>query len=115
MTEAKLPTRLYWMEATRDSMPCSVVVAPMMDSMHDWKRTDSIGPHQKVMRAVDGFTTLVEVGKLSIVKAAAISSARFLFGVLGINGSKPCPAFAEMDRGRLVNGQTGSHPANRRN
>ena len=59
----------------------------MMDSMHDWKRTDSIGRHQKVMRTVDGSITLVEVGKLSIVKAAAISSEPFLFGVLGINDS----------------------------
>ena len=91
------------MGATRDSMPCSVVAAPMMDSMRDWKRTDSIGRHRKVMRAVDGSTTLVEVARLSIVKAAAISSERFPFAVLGINDSyyqvkHPClVAFSSAD------------------
>lgn len=101
MTEVKLLTRLYWMGATRDSMPCSAVVAPMMDCMHDWKRTDSIGRHRTVMRAVDGSTTLAEVGRLSIVKAAAISNEPFLFGVLGINDSY-CQVKHPMPGGILV-------------
>jgi hypothetical protein len=53
----------------------------MMASMHDWKPTDSTGRRQRVIRLVDGSTTLVEAGKLSIVKAAARSRWQFLFGV----------------------------------
>lgn len=56
---------------------------------------------QKVMRAVDGSTTLVEVARLSIVKAAAISSGHFLFGVLGINDSY-CQVKHPMPGGILV-------------
>jgi len=53
----------------------------MMAGMHDWKPTDSTGRHQRVIRPVDGSTTLVEVGKLSIVKAPARSGKHFPFGV----------------------------------
>jgi hypothetical protein len=42
---------------------------------------DSSGRHQRVIRPVDGSTTLVEAGKLSIVKAAARSGKHFPFGV----------------------------------
>src|SRR6266545_7753551 len=70
VTKVKRRTRRSWPEAARDSMPCSAVDAPMMASMHDWKPTDSTGRHQRVIRPVDGSTTLVEAGKLSIVKAA---------------------------------------------
>jgi len=54
-----------------------------MASMHDWKPTDSTGRLQRVIRPVDGSTTLVEVGKLCIVKAVARSREHFRFGVSG--------------------------------
>ena len=53
----------------------------MMASMHDWKPTDSTGQHQRLTQPADGSTTLVEVGKLSIVKAVARSRTHFPFGV----------------------------------
>ena len=64
--------------------------------MHDWKPTDSSGRHQRVIRPVDGSTTLVEAGKLSIVKAVARSREHFPFGVSGSDDSSP--ASAEIDR-----------------
>jgi len=67
----------------------------MMASMHDWKPTDSIGQHQRVIRPVDGSTTLVEAGKLSIVKAAVRSRGHFPFGVSGTNDFKTSPASLE--------------------
>ena len=89
MTKVKRRTRYSCPEAARDSMPCSAVAAPRMASMHDWKPTDSIGRHQRVMRAGDGSTTLVEAGKLSIVKAVARSKVRFPFGASGSDDSTP--------------------------
>lgn len=74
-----------------DSVPCSAVAAPMMASMHDWMRTDSTGRHQRVIRPVDGSTTLVEAGKLSIVKTVARSRGRFPFGVSGADDTSPAP------------------------
>src|ERR1700693_3903275 len=71
MIRVKRRTRRFWPEATRDSMPCSAVAVPMMASMHDWKPTDSTGRHQRVIRPVDGSTTLAGAGKLCIVKAVA--------------------------------------------
>ena len=106
MIGVKRRTRPSWPEAARDSMPCSAVAAPMMASMHDWKPTDSTGRHQRVIRPVDGSTTLVEAGKLSIVKAVARSREHFPFGVSGSDDSKPCPASAETDPG------TASQPNN---
>src|ERR1700686_272358 len=81
MTGVKRGTRRFWPEATRDSMPCSAVAVPMMASMHDWKPTDSTGRHQRGIRPLDGSTTLVEAGKLCIVKAVARSTEPFPFGV----------------------------------
>jgi hypothetical protein len=51
--------------------------------MHEWKPTDSTGRHQRVIRPVDGSTTLVKADKLSIVKAVARSREHFPFGVSG--------------------------------
>jgi hypothetical protein len=59
----------------------------MMASMHDWKPTDSTGRRQRAIRPVDGFTILVEAGKLCIVKTVARSREHFPFGV---SGSKLC-------------------------
>src|SRR5579864_9369034 len=83
LRRVKARTRRCWPEAIQDSMPCSAAAAPPMASMHGWKPTDSTGRHQRVIRALDGSTTLVEAGKLSIVKAAARSSERFPSGVSG--------------------------------
>ena len=107
MTGVKRRTRRSWPEAARDSMPCSAVAAPMMASMHDWKPTDSTGRHQRVIRPVDGSTTLVEAGKLSIVKAVARSREHFPFGVSGSDDSKPCPASAEIDRRHRIAANNG--------
>src|SRR4029077_5327440 len=52
-------------------------------SMRDWKPTDSTGRHQRLIRPVDGSTTLVEAGRPSIVKAVARSRVHFPFGVSG--------------------------------
>lgn len=77
MTEAKRRTRRSWRGAARASMPCSAVGATMVASMHDWMRTDSTGRHQRVIRPLDGSTTLVGAGKRSIVKAVARSNEPF--------------------------------------
>ncbi len=63
MTGVKRRTRRCWPGAARDSVPCSVVAVPVMASMHDWKPTDSTGRRQRVIRPVDGSTTLVEAGR----------------------------------------------------
>src|SRR4030095_5313269 len=89
MTRVKQRTRRSWREAARDSMPCSAVGATMVASMHDWMRTDFTGRHQRVMRPVDGSTTLVGAGKLSIVKAVAKSNEAFPFRVSGGDDIKP--------------------------
>jgi hypothetical protein len=89
MTGVKRRTGRCWAEVARDSMPCSAVAAPMTASMHDWKPTDSTGPPQRLTRAVDGSTTLVEAGKLSIVKVAPRNRVRFPFGVSGSDDSVP--------------------------
>src|SRR6266852_6358641 len=73
MTGVKRRTRRCWPGAARDSVPCSAVAVPMMASTHDWKPTDSTGRRQRVIRPVDGSTTLVKAGELSIVKAVARS------------------------------------------
>ena len=83
MTGVKRRTVHFSSEAARDSTPCSAVAVPMMASMHDWEPTDSTGRRQRVIRPVDGSTTLVEAGKLSIVKAVARSREHFPFGVSG--------------------------------
>ena len=62
----------------------------MVDSMHDWMRTDFTGRHQSVMQTVDGSTTLVGEGKPSIVKAVARSKEPFPFGVSGSSDSLLC-------------------------
>ena len=79
-------------------MPCSVVAAPMMASMHDWKPTDSTGRHQRVIRPVDGSTTLVEAGKLCIVKAVARSREVFPFGVLSSEANDSSCVVEEANR-----------------
>ena len=71
--------------AARNSAPCSAVAVPMMASTHDWKPTDSAGRRQRMIRPVDGSTTLLEAGKLSIVKAVARSRGHFPFGVSASN------------------------------
>ena len=71
--------------AAPDSAPCSAVAVPMMASTHDWKPTDSTGRRQRMIRPVDGSTTLVEADKHSIVKAVARSREHFPFGVSGSN------------------------------
>lgn len=63
----------------------------MMFSMHDWKLTGSIGRHQRVVRPVDGTTTLVEAGKLAIAKAMERSRGYFPFGASGSDDSNPLP------------------------
>ena len=88
MTGVKRRTRRSWPEAARDSRPRSAVAAPMMVSMHDWKPTDSTGRYQRVIRPMDGSTTLVEAGKLSTVKTVARSGEHFPFGVSGRDDSK---------------------------
>src|SRR5580692_3412690 len=77
MKGVKRRTRRSWPEAARDSMPCSAVAVPTMASMHDWKPTDSTGRHRRVIRPVHFSTTLVEAGKLCIVKAVARSRELF--------------------------------------
>src|SRR5215472_18154634 len=81
MTGVKRRIRRSRPEAAPDSTPCSAVAVPRMASMHDWKPTDSTGRHQRVIRPVDGFTTLLEAGKLSIVKSVARNCEHFPFGV----------------------------------
>src|ERR1035438_3902415 len=83
MTRVKRRIRRSSPEAARDTTPCSAVAVPMMASMHDWKPTDSTGRHQRLIRPVDGSTTLLEAGKLSIVKTVARSREHFPFGVSG--------------------------------
>ena len=61
---------------------------------------------------MDGSTTLVEAGKLSIVKAGARSREHFRFGVSGSDDSKPCAVSDEIDRRHRIaanNGATLDH------
>ncbi len=80
-------TSLSWPEAAQDSVPCSEAVALLKASTRAWEPTDSTGQHQRLTRLVDGSTTLVEAGKLSIVKAVARSRTPFPFGVSGSEDS----------------------------
>jgi hypothetical protein len=89
MTGVKRRTGHFSSEAARDSTPCSAVAVPMMASMHDWKPTDSTGRHRRAIRPVDGSTTLVEAGKLSIVNTVARSRELSPFGVCGSDPSEP--------------------------
>src|SRR5215470_1590666 len=83
MTAVRQRTRHSWLGATRDSTLCSAVGAPKKASTLDWKPTDSTGRPQRLTRSVDGSTTLVEAGRLSIVKAVGRRREHFLFDVLG--------------------------------
>ena len=64
-------------------MPYSAVDVQLMASMRDWKPMASTGLRQRLIRPVDGPTTLVKAGKLSIVKAALRSKEHFPFAVSG--------------------------------
>ena len=68
-------------------MRCSAVGAPKMAFLHDWKPTDSTGPHQSLIRPGCGITILAEAGKLSIVKMAANRRKLFRFDVSGSDDS----------------------------
>ena len=83
MTRVKRHIKRSRPEVTPDSMPYSAAIVPLMVSMHEWKLTDFTGRHQRVIRPVDGSTTLVEAGKLSIVKAVARRREHFQFAVSG--------------------------------
>src|SRR5450755_2928486 len=88
-TKVKSHIKPFWLELAQDSMPSSAVAVPLMASMRDWKPTAFTGPHPSPIRPADSFTTLLEAGKLSIVKVAARSKEPFPFVVSGSKDSTP--------------------------
>jgi uncharacterized protein (TIGR02145 family) len=66
--------------AARDFMRYSAAAALRTASMRDWKPTDSIGRHRRLIRRTDGTTTSVKAGWLSTVKTVVRSRELFQFG-----------------------------------
>jgi len=86
-------------------MPDSAVAAPTMAIMHDWKSMESTGRHQRLIQPGDDLTTLVEAGKLFIVKVGSRSRAHFLFAVCGNDIGVYLPRYTDCQTIEELQGQ----------